>query len=294
MTIKTDLVCVPCVLRHVLETVKKVSDNEEIQEKVLRKALEKILEIDWEKSPIDITNMLYSEIRKITGVEDPYRELKRINNIESMRLVKKVVKEIEDSVDNEEKLKKATLAAIAGNIIDFGPTGEFSVKETLERIMKMEMKANDYRALAERIRTADTLLYFADNAGEIAFDKLYLETMLSVRKRPFSKINFVIKGGPSINDAMLEDANTVGLDKLTNIEFLLIGNGETGTGPDRDSPEVRRWIEENELVISKGQANYEGMSDIGGIFFLLIAKCSHLAELLGVKRQNIVVKHSSY
>ncbi len=294
MTIKTHLVCVPCMLRHVLETVKKVSDKEEIQEEVLRKALEKIHEVDWEKSPIDITNMLYSEIRRITGVEDPYRELKRLNNIESMRLAREVAKDIEDSVDDGEKLKKATLAAIAGNIIDFGPTGEFSVKETLERIMKMEMKANDYQALAKKIHTADTLLYFADNAGEIAFDKLYLETILRVRKRPFGKISFVVKGGPSINDAMLEDAYTVGLDKLTNIEFLLIGNGAKGTGPDRDSPEVRRWIEENELVISKGQANYEGMSDISGIFFLLIAKCSHLAELLGVKRQNIVVKHSSY
>lgn len=289
---KTHLSCIPCIQRHIISTTAKVTKDEKIQEKILREAMASMLELDWQATPIDITNKIYTILRRITGIDDPYKELKHEYNLKSLDLVKDLQEVINNTANDEDKLEKATLAAIAGNIIDFGAAAEFDINKTLERIMTQKIKAKDYTLLQSKILQSDTLLYFADNAGEIVFDKFYLETMLNVRKRNFERIDFVVKGGPSINDAMMEDVMLIGLQNIPNINFLKLGNGEKGTGPDRDSQEVKDWITANDLVISKGQANYEGMSEIKGLFFLLIAKCSHIASLLKVKTSDIIIAYN--
>jgi uncharacterized protein with ATP-grasp and redox domains len=108
----------------------------------------------------------------------------------------------------------------------------------------------------------------------------------------FEKIQFVVKGGPIINDATIEDAVYMELDKFLNVEFLIMSNGEEDTGPERSSDTVRRWIEDADLVISKGQGNYEGLSEHHGIFFLLMAKCPLIASELGVREKDIVLRYN--
>mgnify|MGYP000935259378 CR=1 FL=1 len=149
---------------------------------------------------------------------------------------------------------------------------------------------DDFNLLFNKILSSEKLLYFADNAGEIVFDKIFIEEMISVKERPFERISFVIKGGPIINDAMLADARETGIDKLPGVIFHKLGNGEERTGADRRSNKVKEWIREHKLVISKGQANFEGLSENEGICFMFMAKCPVIAGELKVKELDSVIK----
>lgn len=124
-------------------------------------------------------------------------------------------------------------------------------------------------------------MFFTDNAGEKGFDKLLVETFLNAKK--LEKITFAVKGGPIINDATLEDAIYRGLCDLPNVEFLTPSNGEAGTGPERNSQKLKSWIKKHDLVISKSQGNYEGLSENKGLFFMLMAKCPVIASDLNVE-----------
>jgi len=95
-----------------------------------------------------------------------------------------------------------------------------------------------------------------------------------------------------VNDATVEDAKSIGIDKIPNLKLKKIGNGDEGTGPSRNSEEVKRWIEKNDLIISKGQANFEGLNNFSNIFFLLIAKCNLIAALFDVKVNTLIIKHN--
>ncbi|MCD6383836.1 MAG: DUF89 family protein, partial [Thermoplasmata archaeon] len=99
---------------------------------------------------------------------------------------------------------------------------------------------------------------------------------------PIESISFVVKGGPILNDATMDDAIQAGIDTLPGVSFLRIGNGEEGTGPERDSKEVKGWIEAHDLTISKGQGNFEGLSEFRGVYYLLTVKCPPVSRYAGV------------
>jgi uncharacterized protein with ATP-grasp and redox domains len=193
--------------------------------------------------------------------------------------------------ESNDPLRTAVRLAIAGNIIDFGPLQDFNLEKTIEEVLSRPFSVDDYEQLKEKILKAETLLYFTDNAGEIVFDKLLVETTLKIKK--LEKIRFAVKGGPIINDATIEDAKYISLSDLPNVEFLEMSNGEPGKWPDRNSQTVKNWITEHDLVISKGQGNYEGLSEHSGLFFLLIAKCPVIASDLGVKVGDIILRYKN-
>jgi uncharacterized protein with ATP-grasp and redox domains len=209
---------------------------------------------------------------------------------ESNDLVLKMYPELRETVKkSRDPLRTAVRLAIAGNIIDFGVVQKFNLEDTIREVLKKRFAIDDYRKLKEKLKNAKTLLFFVDNAGEIGLDKLLVETFLETTK--FEKISYVVKGGPIINDATLEDAVYIGLDGLPNSEFLAISNGEEGTGPARSSRTVKRWIREYDLVISKGQGNYEGLSEHNGLFFMLMVKCPIIASDLGVEVGDIILEY---
>jgi len=283
---KVNLDCIPCFQRQALQAVRFVSDDEKLQERVLREVAEKLLESNWDVTPPELAHQVHSIVKRITKENDPYRGVKR----ESNDLVLKMYPELKETVKkSRDPLRTAVRLAIAGNIIDFGVPQKFNLEETIREVLKKRFAIDDYETLKEKLEDAKTLLFFVDNAGEIGLDKLLVETFLEQNK--FEKISFVVKGGPIINDATLEDGVYMGLDGLPNSEFLTIGNGEEGTGPARSSQTVKRWIREYDLVISKGQGNYEGLSEHNGLFFMLMAKCPIIASDLGVEVGDIILEY---
>ena len=283
---KLNLDCIPCFQRQALQAVRFISDDEKLHERVLREVAKKLLESNWDSTPPELAHQIHSIVKRITKENDPYKKVKR----ESNDLVLKMYPELKEKVKkSREPLRTAVRLAIAGNIIDFGVPHEFNLEETVREVLKKQFAIDDYRKLKEKLKDAETLLFFVDNAGEIGLDKLLVETFLEAKK--LEKIDFVVKGGPIINDATLEDAVYMGLDGLPNSEFLTISNGEVGTGPARSSQTVKRWIREHDVVVSKGQENYEGLSEHNGLFFMLMVKCHIIASDLGVEVGDIILEY---
>ncbi len=286
---KLRLDCVVCIAKQALKAARLATNDPKVHEEVLRRVMRRLIGMEWVGTPPQLVraSRVIELIAELTGVDDPYKDLKRASNDEALAMVNEVKSLIASHGD---PLRAAVKVAIAGNIIDFAAVETYNLRATIERVLKQEPAIDDYNRLREEVLGAETLLYFADNAGEIVFDKLLMEEMIKVRGKPFRRISFVVKGGPIINDATIEDALYVGLDKLPNIEFKEVSSGKPGTGPERSSPEVLSWIRNHDLVISKGQGNYEDLSDVGEVYFLLMAKCPVVAEDLGVKVGDIVIK----
>jgi len=283
---KLNLDCIPCFQRQALQAVRFISNDEELHQKVLRGVTKKLLESNWDSTPPELAHEVHKIVKSLTNEKDPYKEVKKESNDLVLKMYPALKEKVEESKD---PLRTAVRLAIAGNIIDFGPLQEFNLEETISEVLKKKFVIDDYEKLKENLKGAETLLFFADNAGEIGFDKLLVETFLKAKK--LEKISFVVKGGPIINDATLEDAIYMSLCDLPNVEFLTLSNGEAGTGPERSSQTVKNWITKHDLVISKGQGNYEGLSEHNGLFFMLMAKCPVIASDLGVDVGDIILKY---
>ncbi len=274
---KLNLECIPCFMRQALKAARFCKLDEEKQERVLREVMEALLEERWDKTPPELAHVVHAIVRKYGG--DPYAEIKRRSNELALSLYPQVKSLVEKS---EDPLKTAVKVAIAGNIIDFGAVDkdkveDFNLLDFVKGVVSEELAIDDYSLFREKLEAAKTILYFADNAGEIVFDKILLETIFSQFGR--LKVTFVVKAGPIINDATIEDAKQVGIDEVVD-EYRFISNGEVGV--ERNSPEVKSWIDEHDVVISKGQGNYEGLSEFEGIFYMLMVKCPVIARHVGV------------
>ncbi|RDD53393.1 MAG: DUF89 family protein [Candidatus Korarchaeota archaeon NZ13-K] len=253
-------------------------------EEAQREVMRYLLSADWNVSPPEMDYAVQAIIRRYAG-GDPYAEVKRRSNEEALRLYGRCKDLIMGSQD---PLKTSIKIAIAGNVIDFGPYTSYDLEGTLNRLLNSELRVDHYEAFKREFERASSVLYFSDNAGEIVFDKLLLETMMGMRDL---RVTFVVKGGPMINDATLEDFEQVSLSRLPGVDVRVVSNGEPGTGPDRRSEEVRRWLKEHDLVISKGQGNYEILGELSGIFHMLVVKCAVVARDLGVEQGDAILLH---
>jgi uncharacterized protein with ATP-grasp and redox domains len=160
----------------------------------------------------------------------------------------------------------------------------------VQHVLETDFAINHYDSFQTSLRNASTLLLFADNAGEIVFDKLLLETILQYHS--LRRITVVVKKLPIINDATLDDVSQIGLADLPNLEFWCVNTTTNGNAPWL-CPEVATWIQVHDVVISKGQANYEVLSDVPGIYFLLIAKCTIVAADTGTSTGALILKYNS-
>ena len=276
---KVQLDCVPCFLRQALQACRFSGLRVEEQEKVLRECMKVLLEIKWDSTPPEIAHRVHRVVRKYT-CGDPYKEVKRKSN----EIALQKYEEMKDLVrKSEDPLRTAVRLAIAGNIIDFGALEKFDLESTIQKVLKKQFRYDDYERFKRDVLNANTILYFADNAGEIVFDKILLETILSMND---VEVTFVVKAGPIINDATMEDAKFVSLTEIVN-EFRFISNGEVGV--ERNSPEVREWIKSHDVTISKGQGNYEGLSEFSGIYYMLMVKCPIVARDLSAEIGDIVL-----
>ncbi len=286
---KLKLDCIPCFLSQALEALRFTKQDELKQRQVIKKLLKACSKFDLSSPPLEMARLVHGIVRNETGVDDPYREAKIKSNKQALKIVPQLKAKIQKSKD---PLNTAVRLAIAGNIIDFGPRGDFELEKAIVRSLKRDFAIDDYREFKRRLETSTNLLYFADNAGEIAFDKLLVKTLLEVGN--LDKISFVVKGGPFLNDATIEDTRYVQLNDILKIEIYELTNGDPGSGPVHNSDEVKSWIDEHHLVISKGQGNYEGLSDLEDkhLFFMLMAKCPVIASDLGVDTGEMILKEN--
>lgn len=279
--------CIPCAFSTGVRMAKIATQDLELQRLATREMAKRLSEITWKEAPLDLSYIVQRVVMKITGVGDPYREIKRGSNLAILRRYGDLRARVRGAAD---PLEAAVKLAIAGNIIDFGPYAEVDLEQPFRKAAE-DLAINDLPIFRGVVMESRSLLYFLDNAGEIVFDKLLIETMMEARGRSFDRIGLVVKEAPIVNDATLEDAVEAGLPGIKNAFIMPVGDGG-GSAPGFRSHEVESWINEYDLVIFKGQANFEVFEDKRG-FFMLIVKCPVIAEALGVKVGSMILRHSA-
>jgi len=284
---RTFLECVPCFVRQAFEAASMATGEERVREQIMRSVLRKASELSFSEPPSQMAFRIHRIVQALSGNADPYRALKERFN----RVALDAYAELSTWVREAARpLETAVRLAIAGNIIDFGVRGaleESDLWRTVREVLRQPFAIDHMARLEERLRSAGGILYLADNAGEIVFDRLLVEQL------PAERVTFVVKAQPIINDATMDDAKAVGLTEL--VEVIDNGADAPGTVPERCSEPFRRRFEQADVVISKGQANYETLSDAPkeGLFFLLKVKCPVIARDIGCKVGDIVVKENA-
>jgi len=271
--VKTVIECIPCFARQAAEAVGQTVPDPVRREALLRRLLKAIAEESWDGTPPVMAQRIHRLIRQEVGSEDPYCGLKSRMNSAAENMMPHLHRRLEECQDRREMAVKL---AIAGNLLDAGAKtqiGPDELEDHIEKILTAPLRG-DPKILFRAAEEAHCILYLADNAGEIFFDRLLIEEL------PAEKITLFVRGAPTINDATLADAERAGLPEILPVW----GNGSDapGTIVEDCDEKFREWFECADLIISKGQGNYETLSDTDKhIFFLFTVKCPVVAEQTG-------------
>lgn len=273
---KTELECLPCFFGQISRTLSHAGVNGDRGRAIVRKVNKVIEQASLEEVPARTTTLIHRILRDETGI-DPYKQVKDAYNhiaLEKLPSLRALAAGLPD------RLEGGARAAIAGNVIDFGIYESIDLDRSIEESFRLPLSDAEYRAFSRAVNKASRVLYLCDNAGEIVFDRVLLEILCDKGKH----VTAVVKGSPVINDATHDDARAAGLHECAAV----IDNGNDGIGTLLEvcSPQFMDEFRSADLIISKGQANYETLVQAGDerIFFLFKVKCPVVAAFL--KREN--------
>ena len=276
---KTFLECLPCMMQQALRAGRMSTNDDRVVKKILDEVGALIKDIPMGSTPAESGALVYGKVREITGVVDPYKKIKA----DSIREAQNLYPELKQLVSkSENKLLTAIRIAIAGNVIDFGMSKKFSLVEDVQKILKQDFAILNFEDFKNQLENARSILYLGDNAGESVFDKLLIEEL----GKP---VTYVVREIPVINDVVYQDAVDSGLNEVA--EIISSGTTAPGTILDLCTDEFIDQFNKADMVISKGQGNYEGLSNVDrSVFFLLKAKCPVIADDIGVREDDIILK----
>jgi len=271
---KTSLECIPCFVRQALDALRQVCDHDTEIDRVLKVVLTEIAAFDRALSPPDMGRIIHAIVRQELGHADPYRVIKQRSTQEALRAMSQVRGCIERS---ERPFHTAVRFSIAGNIMDYALTStwnEDQLSDTLARAESQSMDEGKVDQLAWAIDRAETILWLADNAGETVFDRLMIERLSGKR------IIYAVKQSPVINDATRLDALEAGLGPF--VELIDNGTNAPGTVLSLCSPIFCEVFDRADVVIAKGQANFETLNEVDrDVYFLTQIKCNVIARHYG-------------
>ena len=282
---QTTLDCMVCFMQQALSTARLSTSDSELHYKVVKATGNLLSSLDLSLSPPENAVTVYKQVAKMTGVSDPFYQLKIESNTFALRLRDQVRERIENA---ENSLHAAVRYAIAGNIIDYGVQREFDALDILSKCMEKDLCIDDFELLSREVNGSKGLniLYLADNCGEIVFDGLLVEQL----QQCGHAVTLVVRGDQILNDVTMESAVDVGVDDICTV----ISNGTScpGTPLGSSSDELQKAFSSADLIISKGQGNFETLSGVDApIYFLLTVKCSvvaqHIRSFKGIDEDKI-------
>jgi len=277
---RTYLDCIPCFFKQALEAARIAGAREKIQKRILNELARILPKFPLNSTPPEMGRIIHKLVKKITRKEDPYIKIKEKSNKLALGIYNKLKKKIDQSQD---RLLMAIELAIAGNIIDYGVKNSLNVDAELKKILDEEnrtvKKKNkaifNYSKFKYALGKAKAILYLADNAGEVVFDRVLIEEIKRIDKD--KKVIYAVKDRPIINDALIEDAHKCGINKMAQV--ISCGSDAPATILCLCSKEFLAIFKKVDLVISKGQGNFEALSNAKRpIFFLFMAKCPVIAR----------------
>ena len=286
---KASFDCIPCMVKQTIDAVRIGVDDEKMQREAINNTLKYLQEADLELSPPELGKNIYRIIRETTGITDLYGEEKfRFNRfvLDNYNLLKKIVYLSDDPVYLAAKL------SIAGNQFRFQKgNADVQLRDMLADIHKISFAIDDYSQFLDDILKTKNILYLADNAGEIVFDKLFIEVLKKFYPERGHEFTVVVRGAPIINDATMKDAEMIDLDDVASV----IDNGDNAPATllHQVSDHMRAIYDSAELVISKGQGNFESLNEEDKkIYFLFSVKCPVISKELNAPEGGLVLMHS--
>jgi len=274
--------CIPCYLKQALAAAREVTDEPETQRRAINEAATILPQLTMDKSPAHNSTYVLWRAQEVLGCPDPFAAKKRHYNQLALEMYPQLKATVEHS---SHRLSTAIRVAAAGNVIDLGilDRAQVDLAGDLKGVVSEGFAVDECGLLERKLARGARVLYLADNAGEIVFDRVLIEELA---ERDV-EITVAVKGQPILNDATMEDALYAGLEEIAH----LISNGSPmiGTELETCSPEFLRHFHSADIIVSKGQANFETLNEIPtDIFFVLKAKCSEVGRELGVATGDVV------
>lgn len=276
---KLFLECYPCLVKQAVAAVSLNGIDSQTQFRTLKEVLKILASADERLSPSDIAGETNRVIRENTGVDDLYHDMKEASHA----LATEYLEDLRDlASQGEDPLQQALKVGAAGNIIDVVHVGEYDLWEEVTSTVNGELLGGSLKAFREKLNSASFILYLADNVGETVFDRVLIENL------PLPVI-YSVKSGPILNDAARVDAVAAGIDQVATI--IENGSRSPGTVLSQASDEFLDLFNKADLVLSKGQANFETLDDQGSkVFFLMRIKCPLISREIGAPIGSLVLK----
>jgi uncharacterized protein with ATP-grasp and redox domains len=286
--LKTHPRCAPCLLSRVQFEAELSTKDLLLQKKVILAGIEVLRKYMVDGAPAThLSTKIHREAYKVLGDIDPYFEKKKESNIAALKLLPSA----RDFVREKDSFRRAVLASIIGNSFDFGVLGFDADKATAKDMMEKQLEHGLDVDDSDKInKMLGNVVYLADNCGEIIFDTLLFEEI----KKLGGHITLVVRGAPILNDVTMTELKELGIDKKVD-RVLTTGSNAIGVCLKEAPPELVEALRGASLIISKGMANYETMTeyDFKPIAYLLKTKCESVAEALGLSKNMNVARLES-
>jgi uncharacterized protein with ATP-grasp and redox domains len=275
--------CIPCFLRQSLEAARNITDDGGLHEQIIREVLRMTADLDLNRPPPWVAQLIHRRLRELTGVDDPYRAAKARFNGLALAMLPALRERVKR---DPHPLLAAVRAAIAANVIDLGAKSDLALDHAHEALLDACATGvlGDLAGFTRLAQAARDILYLADNAGEIVLDRLLIEALGPAR------VTLAVRGRPVLNDATMDDARAAGLHEL--VKVIDNGSDAPGTILDDCSAEFRARFREADLIVAKGQGNFETLSAVdANLVFLFKVKCPVIARHIGVPLGVHVLRH---
>jgi len=283
--LKTHPRCAPCLLARVQFEAELSTNDLALQKKVIIAGIEVLRKYMADGAPAThLSTKIHREAYRVLGDIDPYFAKKKESNVAALKLLPFA----RDFVKEKDSFRGAVLAAIVGNSFDFGVLGFDADKATAKDMMQKQFEHGLDVDDSDKIKNMlGNVVYLADNCGEIVFDTLLFEEI----KKLGGKITLVVRGAPILNDVTMTELKELGIDKKVD-RVLTTGSNAIGVCLKEAPPELVEALRGASLIISKGMANYETMTeyDFKPIAYLLKTKCETVAQALGLKKDMSVAR----
>jgi len=269
------------MIRQALEAARKTTDDVAIHDKVVTETLCLMKDYKKYRNSPDLAREIHRILKEQTGLYDPYLKIKE-KDLNAAKSVYSYLKEFMHEKGDD--LYWALKVAATGNNLDAAIYDEVDLEKCIEKEMEKEFSICDLALMEKKLESASNILIIGDNTGETVFDKVMIECF------PKINITYAVRSEPIINDATKEEAVASGLDEVARI--VSTGCNAPGAILEDCSDEFIDIYHKSDIIISKGQGNYEALSDEeGNLFFLLKAKCPMIARRLQVDLNAYVLRY---
>jgi uncharacterized protein with ATP-grasp and redox domains len=290
--VNVELRCISCILNRGYLQIQEATDDKALQFKTLSAILSFLTEeFQLAANPAYLGTKRDRLIREITGNPDPYKQKKQLSNQKALEVLPLAQSIVSKETSPELRFRKACLSAIVGNIMEFDlPDNRFKFSDLEELIQQAEndLALDEIPQIFKEAKKSKRILYLTDNAGEIALDMPLVQEL----KNLGAHVTVAVKHGPVLNDATLEDAKIVGMDKVAD-EVMSTGSDSVGLFPEECSKEFLDLYNSVDFVVTKGMGHAETLTELQlpvPHALLLRTKCSTVANHFNVGTGKNIAK----